>query len=748
MRERVGSFKILERLGEGGMGVVYAAQDERLGRRVAIKMIRNEAASGDTRVRFWREARSAAKISHPNVCQVYDIGEESGALWIAMELLEGEPLLNRLDKGPVPLDQVGSVALGVLAALEALHRHEIVHRDLKPSNVFLTTHGVKLLDFGLARPFDDTTHGLTQRDITATGLIVGTPRYMAPEQWKREPIDARTDLFAAGALLYEMLSGNPAFPGHGPAEIRHSALFENPPALSGPPAVLAMDRLIQRALAKRPEDRFASAPEMAAEIRSALRLLDGSEAPRARAVTRVMVLPFRCLRADEECEFLTFSLPDAITASLAGIDSIVVRSTITASRFTGVNVDLKEIAEVAEVDLVVTGTLLRVGDQVRVSTQLLEAPYGTVLWTQQSTVSMIDLFQLQDSLARQVVESISQPLAGRERRSLQRDVPATAKAYEFYLRANQLAQSTEGWTLARDLYLQCLEEDPKYAPAWAQLGRIYRVLSKYVSEGADENLLRAADAFHRALELNPDLSLAHNLYVYLEVEMGRAKDAMVRLLDRARARPSEAGLMAGLVQACRYCGLLDASLAAAERAKRLDPNVPISVTYTYWMMGDHDQAMIVRDYDLPFVRGYSLSALGRHEEALEVFRELQRVSHPQARAFGNAMRFLLDGDREAALRDARAIENSSFRDPEGFYFLARCYAYLGETESALRLLDRVVTGGFYCDQTMARDPWMDSIRTHPNFVSALRRSEALRREAVAAYLEHEGDRILGVRPQI
>jgi tetratricopeptide (TPR) repeat protein len=272
------------------------------------------------------------------------------------------------------------------------------------------------------------------------------------------------------------------------------------------------------------------------------------------------------------------------------------------------------------------------------------------------------------------------------------------------------------------------------------------VLAKYVDADAEENSLRAADAFHRSLELNPDLSVAHNLYVYLEVEMGHAKEAMVRLLDRAKTRPSEAALLAGLVQACRYCGLLDASVAAAERARRLDPSHPLSVTYTHWMMGDYERAMETRDYDLPFIKGYSLAALGRNEEALEIFLELQRVSHAHARGFGNAMRCILQGDREGAIRDMKMIENSSFRDPEGRYFIARCYAYYGETEDALRLIGAVVDGGFYCDQTMARDPWLDSIRTHPDFVSALRRSEALRREAVAAYLEHEGDRILGVRP--
>jgi len=254
--------------------------------------------------------------------------------------------------------------------------------------------------------------------------------------------------------------------------------------------------------------------------------------------------------------------------------------------------DLKVIAAEAEVDLVLTGTLLRVGDQMRVASQLLEAPAGTVVWTQTTQVSLGDLFELQDSLARHIVDSLSLPLAGRERPSLQRDVPATAKAYEFYLRANQLGLSPDTWGLAKDFYLQCLEEDPKYAPAWARLGRTYRVLAKYHTEAnTEENVLRAADAFNRALSLNPDLSLAHNLYVYLEVEMGRCQESMVRLLDRARHRSNDADLYAGLVHACRYCGLLEPSAAAYERAKRIDPSVRTSVCYTYYMLGDYERAI-------------------------------------------------------------------------------------------------------------------------------------------------------------
>jgi tetratricopeptide (TPR) repeat protein len=421
-----------------------------------------------------------------------------------------------------------------------------------------------------------------------------------------------------------------------------------------------------------------------------------------------------------------------------------VRSSLTAAKFTSAAPDLKQIAEETEVDLVLIGTLMRVGDQVRVSTQLLDAATGTVAWTLSTQASMGDLFELQDGLARHIVESLSLPLAGRERSTLQRDVPVSAKAYEFYLRANQLAWSSDGWMLARDLYLQCLEADPKYAPAWAQLGRIYRVLAKYLEDNPKENLLRAADAFHRALEINPDLSLAHNLYVYLEVEMGRAKDAMTRLLDRARDRPSEASLFAGLVQACRYCGLLDASLAAADRALRLDPNIPTSITYTHWMSGDYERAMLLRANDLPFIRGYSLMSLGRTDEALETFAKMKNMIHLPG--FGRSMYYLLTGDRENSLADIRGILKSAFLDPEGIYFIARGLAYWGEMDEAMHTLDRVVEGGFYCDQTMARDPWLDPVRTTPEFMRILRRAESLRRDAIAAYLEHEGDRILGVRP--
>src|SRR5688500_8491662 len=238
---RIGHYAIDRKLGEGGMGVVYAARDERLQRTVALKMMSSLSDDESARRRFWREARAAASVNHPNICQLYEIGEDAGELYIAMELLEGEPLSSCLHRGPLTVSETVPIGLAVLAALSALHARGIVHRDLKPSNVFLTPHGVKLLDFGLARPSDLALARSVNSptDLTRSGMLVGSPGYMAPEQLTGEGLDARTDLFAAGAVLFEMLAGRPAFDGRSVFEILHATLHEQPPALTGSPAVVA-----------------------------------------------------------------------------------------------------------------------------------------------------------------------------------------------------------------------------------------------------------------------------------------------------------------------------------------------------------------------------------------------------------------------------------------------------------------------------------------------------------------------------
>ena len=356
---RIAHYAIARKLGAGGMGVVYQAYDERLARTVAVKMMLGLAHDETARQRFWREARAAASVNHPNVCQIYEVGEEGGHLFIAMELLEGQSLEAYLTRGPLSVDEAMPIAAEMLAALGAIHARGIVHRDLKPSNVYLTRHGVKLLDFGLARPEVGQTLDPAV-GLTHNGVVLGTPRYMAPEQVKGEPVDARSDLFAMGAILFEMLAGRPAFNGRSVLEILNATLTEQPPALGGSPAVAAVDRVIRRALAKSPAGRPISAEAMAEQL-DAVRGIDGREARgMAQALTRVVVLPFRVLRPDPETDFLAFSLPDAITTSLAGMGSLIVRSSATAARFAGEAPDIKALAVEADVDRVVMGTLLRV----------------------------------------------------------------------------------------------------------------------------------------------------------------------------------------------------------------------------------------------------------------------------------------------------------------------------------------------------------------------------------------------------
>src|SRR5918992_1524049 len=378
---RVAHYVIERKLGEGGMGVVFAARDERLDRTVALKMMASFSGDDTARRRFWREARAAASVNHPNVCQLYDIGEHGGELFIAMELLEGEALSERLRRGPLSVSDTVPIGMGMLAALSALHARGILHRDLKPSNVFLTAHGVKLLDFGLARPADPALAKSVRSsgNLTGSGMLIGTPGYMAPEQLVAEELDARTDLFAMGAILFEMLAGRPAFIGNSFADALAATLHEQPPALTGSPAVAAVDRVIRRALAKRPADRPASAEAMAAELRAVRGVAGDDTATLARPLTRLVVLPFRALRPDPETDFLAFSLPDAIATSLSGIGSLVVRSSATAARFARDAPDLKALAAEADVDRVVMGTLLRSGDQLRAAAQLVDAPGGTLL---------------------------------------------------------------------------------------------------------------------------------------------------------------------------------------------------------------------------------------------------------------------------------------------------------------------------------------------------------------------------------
>jgi non-specific serine/threonine protein kinase len=734
------------KLGEGGMGIVYLARDERLGRAVAVKTM---AFSGDesARRRFWREARAAAAINHPNVCQIYEIGEDHGEMFIAMELLEGETLADRLKRSALSVSETLPIGLGVLSALQALHSRGVVHRDLKPSNVFLTPHGVKLLDFGLARTVaPDIAQSVTlTQDVTRTGMLVGTPRYMAPEQVRGEALDYRSDLFAVGAILFEMLAGRPAFGGKTPVEILHGTLYEQPPALSGSPAVAAVDRVIRRALSKKPSERPASAEEMAEELRG-VRVASGDDVPAlARALTRLVVLPFRVLRQDPETDFLAFSLADAIATSLSRIDSIVVRSSATAARFAGEAPDLEALASGADVDRVVMGTIMRAGDQLRATAQLVEAPGGTIVASHTVQSALGDLFQLQDDIARRVVEALSLPLGGAADAPTPHK-PRDAGAYALYLRANELALTYDELPRARALYQQCVELDPTFAPAWAQLGRCHRVIDKFIV-ASEDGVARAEEAFRRALEINPRLTLAHKYYAHHEAETGQPRAALARLLGEATRHGNDPELFTGLVHALRYCGLFEQSIAAHEEAQRLDPNASSSVEETILMTGDLQRLLSFdRTAAASPVRAIGLGLAGRREEARLALAEHRGRVHqiPLFVAYSDSLLDWIERRPPRAWVDMGPMKGLGiFEDPEAIFQEGWLLCDAGEPERGLALVRRAVEKGYAVAATLARSPAFDALRGDQAFREILARAEADREKALATFREHGGEKLLG-----
>ncbi|MFN8091657.1 MAG: hypothetical protein U0599_05425 [Vicinamibacteria bacterium] len=481
---------------------------------------------------------------------------------------------------------------------------------------------------------------------------------------------------------------------------------------------------------------------MRAEIEGIAAGATPSGASVARPLSRLVVLPFRLLRADPEIEFLSFALADAVSASLSGLPSVVIRSSAAAARFASDSPDLKAIAAQVDVDRVLVGTLLRAGDQLRASAQLVEAPGGTLLSSQSVQAPLGDVFGLQDELARRLVESLSPTLAPAEGRP-GRATPASARAYELYLRANELVRDWSQVASARDLYRACVDEDPGFAPGWARLGRSHRLLAKYFREAPEENLARADEAFRRALALDPGLPLAHKLFAHREAEMGRARDAMARLLTLARASRNDPEAFAGLVHACRYCGLLEASEAAHRETRRLDPHASTSVVYTWWARGDMERVVAetsdAGDFEL---RTMALESLGRREEAR---RTLVRPPHSSAApvftAIIGALEALLDGRQEAF--DAFAALTASHGDPEALFMYGACQARIGDAEGAIATLGRSVDGGFTVPQALRDHPWLAPLRGDRRVQALLERADDARREAGRAFLDAGGPALLG-----
>jgi serine/threonine protein kinase/tetratricopeptide (TPR) repeat protein len=736
---RLGAYEIIGLLGSGGMGHVFRARDTRLDRDVAIKVLPDEMAKdAAATARFEREAKAVARLSHPNILAIHDFSKEGDTIYAVTELLEGQTLRDRMAGGPLSSEAALEITTAIAEGLAAAHERGVIHRDLKPENIFITSDGrVKILDFGLALTWsvrEMNSLSPTAPAHTMPGTMMGTIGYMSPEQIRGETITAATDVFALGCVLYELVSGHRPFEGKSPMAAIAAALTQEPPPLPAHVPQL-IQRVTATCLLKQPADRFATGRDLLSALKTPPVYRPAKTTRNDRVIPkRLIVLPFRLLRPDADFDFLRLSLPDAVTTSLTALDSLILRSSAVAAKFAGEQ-DLKAIAEETGVEWIVTGSVLRAGQQLRVTSQLVEAATGSVLWSESLNAPVDDIFRIQDDLTSRIVASLSTEPSDRERRILRRDVPASALGYELFLRANQQGYGADAWLIARDLYLRALDEDPQFAPAHARLGRIRWLLAKYTDEG-EENWMLAEASLNRALELNPDLALAHRLYAELETDLGRAPAALERLLSRISVRRNDPELYTGLVKALRYCGLLDESLTAHSRGFALDPKIASSVMHTYFMRGEYEEALkaIAGRADIGYIRPLTHILLGDEATALREIRDgLEHAGYVQLRAFLDSLRSLLEGD-PAGLRDA-AQRLRTIRDPEALFYVARSLVRGGEIDYALEFLEEAIPG-FACVPMLDRDPWLDAIRGNARFESLLAAARVRQKAAAELYARH------------
>jgi TolB-like protein len=536
-----------------------------------------------------------------------------------------------------------------------------------------------------------------------------------------------------------MLSGRPPFGGATFPAIMHAVLHETPPALVGGAAMPAVDRVIRRALSKKPADRFGSAEDLVAELRQILPLVEGSTVTAARALTRLAVLPFRLLKPDAEIEYLVLSLADVIASALAGLESLVVRPSIKTAQYANQVPDLEHVAADLAVVVVLVGSILRVGERLRVSAQLMTAPAGDTLWTHTMQLGVDAVFELHEELSQRVIDAL--PLTIGDQRRGPKVRPTGAKAFDLYMRGMQLRLEPGSWEQARALFDQSATLDPAFAPAWAERGRLDRVLVKY---GDRARLQDAEHAFHRALEIDPDNGTTHYYQAQLEIDVGRADAALMRLVERAAKHRAEPQVYAGLVHACRYAGLLDQSIAAHLQARRLDPTVATSVLHTYYLRGDFQRALEEAYLSTDPFEARVLGAMGRRREAIDAARreEARFQGNPLLRAFCASLGDALAGDHDQALAGLRRFESSSFADGEGLFYLGEIYAAMGADDEAIAMLDRAAAAGFICVPAFLKDPYLSGLHAMRAFTNLIGRIESRQQKIAERFAKGGGARLL------
>ncbi len=710
---RVGPYELIAPLASGGMGEVWTARDTRLDRTVAIKFLKDRFSA-----RFQNEARSISALNHPHICTLYDVGDN----YLVMEYVEGRPA-----KGPLPLEEALRYAIQIADALAAAHRRGIVHRDLKPANILLTESGAKLLDFGLAKTqwhINGESDDTQTMNLTEETIMVGTPQYMSPEQAEGGAVDARSDIFSFGAVLYQLLTGRGAFQRESRASTLAAILRDDPPALYATPEIEA---ITARCLRKQASERFQTIAEVRVALEHAVTTF------RSQAQPSIAVLPFANLTSDKENEYFSDGLAEEIINALTSVPGLKVTARTSAFAFRGKEQDIRTIAELLNVRTVLEGSVRRAGSRIRVSAQLINASDGYQLWAGRYDREMTDIFALQDEIAQAIVAKLTPKLSRNV--AARKQATTNLDAYHEYLKGvyHLARQTPESSIQARKHFEQAIALDPVYADAHAGLGDFFFILALNGVQSARELMPLAKSALQRALELDADLSDAHaslgviaTTYDYDSTAAKwhfRTAFSNEPLSSRVRYRAALYGLL--------VAGRVPEAIQEMEHAADQDPLSSLATTllaYALYTGGFNDRAASELRKAIEFDRGQWLAYFvlglthaiqGRIAEAvatLEVGHSVVPWQSWTAGLLAGLCKLLGQTDRAAAL-----MEQVSARPNGSALGLATFYTATSDYDRAVEYFGKAIDERDPMAIFVGTDPFWRGVRTHPRGRALLER---------------------------
>jgi eukaryotic-like serine/threonine-protein kinase len=780
--QTVSHYRILGKLGGGGMGVVYEAEDLKLGRHVALKFIpENLAGDAKSLERFTREARAASQLNHPNICTIHGIEDNNGHPFIVMERLEGESLKQHIGGHPMEIDKVLDVGVQVADALVASHAKNIVHRDIKPANIFLTPTGqVKVLDFGLAK----LVHNIgTEEDagadnsLTAMGVIPGTAVYMSPEQARSETVDARSDLFSFGVVLYEMSTGKKPFAGSNSLMTLDAVLHNKPipPRELNPKTPVELEGIIGKALEKDRNHRYQSA----AEIKSDLALLKresesgqlktSTHSAKLRAATRTFghhnrlqtylligmaallvtvlsavgvwwykhrevaneeqknalaVLPLQNLNGDPSIDYLRYALADELTSVLTYTRSLDVRPSSVTRKYTSVDLDPKKVGQELRVGRLLTGSFRKQGDEIAVTLEAIDVPTDRLLWQTTVLAKADDMIGLQDQLSAQLQHGLLPVIGGGGGEIVAASRPKNQQAYDFYLRSVAVPHDPKPNLEAIKMLEWAVGIDPTYAPAWEALGQRYYFDSIYGS-GGEEMFQRANAADERAISLDPNRILAVSSLITNRVERGELGRAYQSATDLVKRRPQNANAHFALAYVLRYAGMLEQSTKECNLARELDPGNFLfrSCAWSFLETGQTDRAVDFVHLDAgsqwaAWVTPYIHLAEGDRAAARRAAENMGSDPWFHKALMQACTAVQPPADLERIVRENEATVMME-PDAEAWYHVGALMAACGQTEPALRLLKAAVQQNYCAYSALLDDPLLKDLRKQTAFDEVL-----------------------------